>query len=174
MREANYDEVICPNCVTQFRAIPINVQNELVDLRKELAAMHADYQSACRTVALMHRAACSGEIVSPKRGVVEDVEDLRKERDALRAELEKIKQQKPAGFAIPDSAWDGMVIRKNKLCSDAIPLYLAPGAQPVPEGYQIVPIEPSDEMIDAGCGAAPQYRVDCVRTYKAMLEAAKP
>ena len=30
MTEAiNYDEVICPNCVHQFRAIPVNVQNEL-------------------------------------------------------------------------------------------------------------------------------------------------
>jgi len=27
--EANNDEVICPNCVTQFRAIPINVQYQL-------------------------------------------------------------------------------------------------------------------------------------------------
>ena len=29
MIEANYDEVICPNCVTQFRAIPVNVQSHI-------------------------------------------------------------------------------------------------------------------------------------------------
>lgn len=29
MIEANNDEVICPNCVHQFRAIPVNVQKEL-------------------------------------------------------------------------------------------------------------------------------------------------
>jgi len=33
--EANYDEVICPNCVTQFRAIPVNVQNEIAALKAE-------------------------------------------------------------------------------------------------------------------------------------------
>ena len=27
----NYDEVICPNCVTQFRAIPVNVQKLLLE-----------------------------------------------------------------------------------------------------------------------------------------------
>ena len=27
--QSNYDEVICPNCVHQFRAIPVNVQAEL-------------------------------------------------------------------------------------------------------------------------------------------------
>lgn len=29
---SNDDEVICPNCCTQFRAIPINVQHILLDL----------------------------------------------------------------------------------------------------------------------------------------------
>jgi hypothetical protein len=32
MIEANYDEVICPNCVTQFRAIPVNVQTRIAEL----------------------------------------------------------------------------------------------------------------------------------------------
>src|SRR3989304_3745479 len=31
--ETNNDEVICPNCVHQFRGIPVNVQEELVALR---------------------------------------------------------------------------------------------------------------------------------------------
>jgi len=36
--QPNNDEVICPNCVTQFRAIPVNVQEELIGLRKAAQA----------------------------------------------------------------------------------------------------------------------------------------
>ena len=33
MSESNNDHVICPNCVHQFRAIPVNVQAEIDELR---------------------------------------------------------------------------------------------------------------------------------------------
>ena len=36
-RQPNFDEVICPKCVHQFRAIPVNVQEELAALREQLA-----------------------------------------------------------------------------------------------------------------------------------------
>lgn len=42
-------------------------------------------------------------------------------------------------------------------------------AQRVPEGWQLVPKEPTDEMIDHGCDEADAYRVDIVRAYQAML-----
>lgn len=45
-----------------------------------------DCEKACELVAKMH-AAAMGRICGPARGVVEDVEDLRKERDALRCKL---------------------------------------------------------------------------------------
>ena len=32
----NYDEVICPNCVHQFRAIPVNVQAVMKNAAEEL------------------------------------------------------------------------------------------------------------------------------------------
>ena len=55
-----------------------------------------------------------------------------------------------------------------------LPLYKKP--QPaIPEGYQLVPIEPTEEMIEAGnkafmCGSS----VDLIqRTYKAMIAAKK-
>ena len=35
MNEQNYDEVICPNCVHQFRAIPVNVQIEMRRIKGE-------------------------------------------------------------------------------------------------------------------------------------------
>jgi hypothetical protein len=42
--KANYDEVICPNCVTQFRAVPVNVQHELITLKAENAKLREALQ----------------------------------------------------------------------------------------------------------------------------------
>jgi hypothetical protein len=52
-----------------------------------------------------------------------------------------------------------------------------PAAQPaVPEGWKLVPIEPTDEMIDDGLSKVDDlpdfYRVDAVAVYQAMLAAA--
>ena len=43
------DLVICPNCVHQFRAIPVNVQRELAEAQKEIEAMR-QVIDACRMV----------------------------------------------------------------------------------------------------------------------------
>jgi len=43
----------------------------------------ADYEGACKTVAMMHAAAV-GEVTGPTRGVVEDVADLRAALLAMR------------------------------------------------------------------------------------------
>ena len=40
-RQPNFDEVICPKCVHQFRGIPVNVQEELSALRGQLAVSNA-------------------------------------------------------------------------------------------------------------------------------------
>lgn len=50
----------------------------------EYNRMERDYLQACQTIALMHEAAMGKKGFGPKRGVVEDVEDLRKERDFYR------------------------------------------------------------------------------------------
>lgn len=42
MIEANYDEVICPKCVHQFRAIPVNVQTELREMEKQIEKLVID------------------------------------------------------------------------------------------------------------------------------------
>jgi len=43
----------------------------------------------------------------------------------------------------------------------------------VPEGWKLVPIEPTDEMLDAAQDAVDDtFRLDIVRTYSAMLAAA--
>ncbi len=60
------------------------LRKQVEQLEAELECAKADYLNACVTIANMHRAAV-GEVTGPKRGVVEDIEDLRLERDALLA-----------------------------------------------------------------------------------------
>ena len=52
-------------------------------LKAENERLKEDYERACKTVADMHAAAV-GEIMGPKRGVVEDVADIRTELEQLR------------------------------------------------------------------------------------------
>lgn len=44
--ETNNDEVICPNCCNQFRAIPINVQQRIAALKAELAELRGKVRDA--------------------------------------------------------------------------------------------------------------------------------
>jgi len=60
---------------------PPGAAGEPVD--REVVVPRADYDSACEQIAAMHAAAV-GEVRGPIRGVVEDVADLRAERDELR------------------------------------------------------------------------------------------
>lgn len=46
-------------------------------------------------------------------------------------------------------------------------------AAALPPGFVAVPVEPTDEMIDAGCDAADAFRIDMASAYAAML-AARP
>ena len=76
------DKVICPNCVTEFVAVPVNVQ-------AKLAQLEDDYGRACKLVADMHAAATGRPGEGPRVGVVEDVA-------AVRAALLKIAALDPA------------------------------------------------------------------------------
>ena len=55
------DLVICPNCVTQFRAIPVNVQKEYFDMQDRLKSL--DAQPVPDTVAVPRECGwkCAGE-----------------------------------------------------------------------------------------------------------------
>jgi len=69
--EANNDEVICPACVHQFRAIPVNVQAEIAALRSERDALQAKLEAANQLAQL------NGEIAA----------SLKHERNAIVAKL---------------------------------------------------------------------------------------
>ena len=52
---------------------------------------------------------------------------------------------------------------------EAVPFCFKPQPHQIPEGYALVPIEPTDEMIEAGCAL---YDSSLRQRYKAMLEVA--
>ena len=117
--------------------------------------------------------------------VVEDlldrIETAEKERDALRAKIEGMERQAPVAWCATDET--GTVVEAlgmNQSRRFDTALYLAPGAQPapsVPEGWKLVPLEPTYEMLEAGEGAlVPTYTDTPVSVpfdvYRAMLAAA--
>ena len=105
---------------------------------------------------------------------------ITKERDALQAKVVAMEKQEPVGKFTQHPShgmWEQDGYSDNP---DAKPLYLAPGAQPapsVPEGWKLVPIEPTHEMLDAGEDTfVPTYTGTPVSApidvYRAMLAAA--
>lgn len=94
------------------------------------------------------------------------------ERDALRAELDALKSQEPVAWLIDwaDEPDLGHYFSESAVDEDSgrsRPLFLHPVPASVPEGWQLVPIEPTQEMLDATSWP------NCAGTdYKKMLAAA--
>lgn len=97
------------------------------------------------------------------------------------AVLAKLAQQSPARAM--HLGWDtldnGTIVAtyalpvKNRV---APKLYLHPAPQQadrqrVPEGWKLVPVEPTDEMVDAACDTSDFFRVDFVRAWDAAIKA---
>jgi hypothetical protein len=59
--------------------------------REEANEAKRSYEGACRTVALMFAAATGNTDSGPTRGVVEDVADMKAERDRLAACVERVR-----------------------------------------------------------------------------------
>ena len=112
----------------------------------------------------------------------------RDERDALQAKIKAMEKQEPvAQVGVHKTggnagiAWSARPLNEfdslPPLC-DGDKLYLAPGAQPtpiIPEGWKLVPIEPTPGMIDAAeyvdWGDA-DVRGSCINAWDRMLAAA--
>ena len=63
--------------------------DKLKQLEQERDQLNEDYQRTCHLVAQMHMAAMNG-VIGLKRGVIEDIADLREERDTLAAQNEAL------------------------------------------------------------------------------------
>jgi hypothetical protein len=110
---------------------------------------------------------------------------LETENAQLRAELAALREHEPVAWIVEHDDYPTEVELINELdhAPEIIgqeeakgwrftPLYAAP--QPaIPEGFVLVPVEPTDEMIDAGADAINFYRVDVMRAYTAMVLAAQ-
>lgn len=62
-------------------------------LDTELRLAKEDHQRCCELVAAMHMAAIGG-VRGPMRGVVQDIADLRADRDYLRLEIDRARQRR--------------------------------------------------------------------------------
>lgn len=86
--------------VTQVTSVSLDehaIARALIDARATIARLEGelqerteDYHRACSTIAAMHAAAV-GEITGPRRGAVEDVEDVRTRADAAERRVEAVK-----------------------------------------------------------------------------------
>lgn len=71
-----------------------------------------------------------------------------------------------------DSIIDLLEDARNAIADLKANLAAAESRPAVPAGWKLVPVEPTDEMIDAGADAIDGYRVDVMRAYEAMVTAA--
>ena len=119
--------------------------------------------------------------ISYTRAVIAERDDLQSKLQEAEAELAAMKQQKPvASFDKKRNNLFWCDLSRIKYphgacCSEAIPdrfekLYASPGAQPVPAGMQLVPVEPTPEMLTAATRASLQHLIDCVQDPKKSAE----
>ena len=151
MSEANYDEVICPNCVTQFRAIPAGGYNPaLTDaLNRAIAMLEAD-----------------------KR----EIEAMERQVEILSDELSKCRKQAQAVEPIAwvflpnrELLWPSEVEATNPISIDDYkPLYAHPAGEHVPEAAfgNIEPVmymeeQPDGTLIEVEPWVAQQVAVPC-------------
>ena len=114
------------------------------------------------------------------------LEAAEKERDDLRAKIEEMEKQEPVAWIVAPSSrpfW-GKYARQDaeseaRRCggtAKAEPIYLSPGAQPapsIPEGWKLVPIEPTHEtlMDIVGAVTAPLSFREVRAIYDTLLDA---
>ena len=160
---------------------------ELLD-RLESAESDCLEQARLNGMGASREAALLAKLEAAEKSDAESIAMYRKardERDAMRARIEAMEKQKPAATVRIN------VINGNPSV-DFVPglhylhhndkLYLAPGAQPapsIPEGWKLVPIEPTEKMISEGSCASslpgPHYiSEDCAKQCWEYMLAAAP
>lgn len=103
-------------------------------LRAEVERLNADYLNACKLVADMH-AAAMGEMRGPKRGVVEDVADLRAAYERLRKGRDDGQRSMVARAGDGDASWlDARLPRMPMVVGNSLDPRLG---TPQPEGEPV-------------------------------------
>lgn len=108
-----------------------------------------------------------GTLIGVSRQAVDEVLD---ELAALKKELQALREQKPVAVLNPYGGGRWLFVDHYCPASDVpINLYAAP--VPASEGYVLVPIDPTDEMLYMMCRAINSREEKC-DSYAAMLAAA--
>ena len=143
-------------------AVMLAAADEIERLQSVIAGLRADFETA-------HARMMTSAAVEREAALMARLEAAEKERDALRARIEAMERRGPVAWRTFDGegGYDyrsyadnenyqlGWNARNPNHAGWVEPLYLAPGAQPapnVPEGWKLVPIEPTPEMIEAASG----------------------
>ena len=161
----------------------------ITDRERELQAANAELlDEVARLTPLQYRQApCRNQCEAQafridERNLTTALQAMTQSRDELRTELEKLKAApitlEQIGMNSFAELWMSYCDKKSECedLRDEIEQIKSPGAQPVPEGMVLVPIEPTPEMLNAADEALgwPDEDIDTCEIYKAMLEAAKP
>jgi hypothetical protein len=105
------------------------------------------------------------------------VADLEEERDTLRARLAELEGQEPvAHYRKSDAAWlqsgNCTTVYRRAAEDWTEPLYARP-VPAIPAGWQLVPVTPTPEMLEAGLSAQNEaWNVHYTHIYAEMLAAA--
>ena len=154
---------------------PDEVGNEWHKLTDRLEAAESDG---------LEQARLNGIGAEKELALMAKLEAAEKEIRLLRAKVETMEKQEPVawvrklGLDLPSvvCVTDLKYRPSDTPESSYIPLYLAPGAQPapsIPEGWMLVPVEPTEVMITAALGEFHMLNIRRVMAcYDAMLAAA--
>ena len=112
-------------------------------------------------------------------GLVDDMNLLRDNNTALRAKIAEMEQQVPVGTLHDDGyfVWSTPCPYESNFAGWRTKLYALPGAQAqsapsVPDGWKLVPIEPTFEMLDKGSDQSDGYVSVANAVWDAMIAAA--
>ena len=145
---------------------------EMAKLREELNACQRANKWHSEEIAALNADRNAGNV---------GLHHLKGHNDALRAELDALKSQNPVAMVVDNKTEEGgmewLLMESDSQYRNldfGEPLYARP-VPAIPEGYALVPVEPTDEMKEAGrkeLGAL-YGRHGAANCYKAMISAAK-
>ena len=131
---------------------------------------------------LIKRLLLPGYDLEKERAIQEAIVALRRldaENKSLRVKIEQMERQEPVGTTggMPGTTGFTMACFHADKVPIGFKLYALPGAQAqnapsIPEGWKLVPIEPTEEMYNAGANHCDGYWSTAQAVWDAMLAAA--
>ena len=139
--------------------------------KKQLAAIGAQYR-------LTEEQAKGLAERMPQTGALQVINDeplcMAKRIEELEAQVEKLTNRLAwRNTGSPNGLRRFMTQKQYEAQTPGIQKWYEPIRYEVPEGWQLVPVEPTENMIGHGCGASVMVVSEVIRAWAAMLAAAK-